>query len=98
MVIYRSFCLKKPLVLFLIVFLFQGCEKKIEDTESYQKLLKTREELERRLDSLKREEFKMLEDSVMIKLRSKTDSLKQSSDSLKRKIEKKIRKNKNNYR
>ncbi|MCX7878982.1 MAG: hypothetical protein N2510_10150 [Ignavibacteria bacterium] len=90
--------LKLFTILFLLGCTLNGCKSKIEDSETYRQLLRSQEELERRMDSLKRKEFEMLDDSVMIELRSKTDSIRKTSDSLKNVIEEKIRKSKNKSR
>jgi hypothetical protein len=83
------------ILLALILVIFYGCslfkKKSFEDSEQYKELMKYQENLDKKLDSIRQENFKMLNDSTMQELRRKNDSLKQRIDSLGKEIEKSFR-------
>lgn len=83
---------KIPILALLITVLFAaaGCEKKVEESETYQEILKHNEEIQKQNDSLKRLNYKELVDSNRKHVKS-LDSLKHITDSLKENLDKKIK-------
>lgn len=83
----------------LYLISFQGCglfgKKSIEDSETYQEMMKYQEETNKRLDSLRRDNYRQLNDSIHTEFRRELDSLKRSSDSLEKELEKSIQNLKN---
>jgi hypothetical protein len=79
-----------PAVFALIIL--SGCslfkKKSFEESEQYKELMKYQENLDRKLDSIRQENFRQLNDSTMEELRKKNDSLKLRIDSLGKEIEK----------
>jgi uncharacterized protein YlxW (UPF0749 family) len=74
-----------------------GCAKKnFEDTDAYKELIRRQEETDRRLDSIRRENFRQLNDTVNASFKKQLDSLKRSTDSLEKELEKSIEKLKTN--
>ena len=71
-------------------------KKKFEDSDAYKELMRHQEETDRKLDSIRRQNFKQLNDSVNRSFNRELDSLKQSTDSLRRELEKSIQNLKNN--
>ena len=70
-----------------------GCGKKnFEDTEAYKELIRRQEETDKRLDSIRRENFRQLNDTVNASFKKQLDSLKRSTDSLEKELEKSIEK------
>jgi uncharacterized protein YlxW (UPF0749 family) len=90
----------KTILIFSLALLISGCgmfsKKKIEDTDTYKELMKQQEETERKLDSIRRQNFKQLTDSTNNAFKKKLDSLKRSTDSLEKELEKSIQNLKNN--
>lgn len=76
----------------LVVIVFCGCGKKnIENTEKYKELIRQQEETDKKLDSIKLQNYKQLNDSVNNNFQYKLDSLKRSTDSLEKELEKSIK-------
>ena len=90
----------KDAAIVLLALFISGCgllgRKKFEDTDTYKELMKQQEETERRLDSFRRQNFKQLNDSTNNAFKKKLDSLKRSTDSLEKELEKSIQNLKNN--
>ena len=83
----------KPVLLTVsVLIIFSGCtlfkKKSFEDSDQYKELMKYQENLDKKLDSIRQENFKQLNDSMMWDLRRKNDSLKLRIDSLGKEIEK----------
>ena len=77
--------------IFLIFALTAGCRKKsIEDTESYKEYLKHQEATEKKLDSIRQDNYRQLSDTVNNNFKRQLDSLKRSTDSLEKELEKSI--------
>lgn len=81
-------------LLFLSSFYGQGCglfgKKSIEDSQTYQEMMKYQEETNKRLDSVRRDNYRQLNDSMNTEFRRELDSLKRSTDSLEKELEKSI--------
>jgi len=81
------------------VSLMTGCgvfgKKKFEDTDTYKEMMRQQEETDKRLDSIRRDNYKQLNDSVNNGFKKKLDSLKRSTDSLEKELEKSIQNLKN---
>jgi len=79
--------------------LMTGCgvfgKKKFEDTDTYKEMMRQQEETDKRLDSIRRDNYKQLNDSVNNGFKKKLDSLKRSTDSLEKELEKSIQNLKN---
>lgn len=75
-----------------VLVISSGCslfkKKSFEDSDRYKELMKYQENLDKKLDSIRQENFKLLNDSTMHELRRKNDSLKHRIDSLGKEIEK----------
>lgn len=71
-------------------------KKKFEDTDKYRELIKLQEETDRKLDSIRRENYKQANDTVNSGFKKKLDSLKRSTDSLEKELEKSLQNLKNN--
>lgn len=69
-----------------------GCNpfKSKKEEEFRERIYKYQEDLERRSDSIRREQYKRLSDSSNQELRKSLDSLKRSSDSLEKVLKKNI--------
>lgn len=83
------------ILIFLVLTLavFSGCGKKnFEDTDAYKELIRRQEETDRKLDSIRRENFRQLNDTVNSTFHKELDSLKRSTDSLEKELEKSIEK------
>ncbi len=82
------------------VSLMTGCgvfgKKKFEDTDTYKEMMRQQEETDKRLDSIRRDNYKQLNDSVNNGFKKKLDSLKRSTDSLEKELEKSIQNLKKN--
>lgn len=95
----RNNKLKTVLIILLALFL-SGCgvfgKKKFEDTDMFKEMMRRQEETDRRLDSMKRQDYKQLNDSVNNGFKRQLDSLKRSTDSLEKELEKSIQNLKNN--
>lgn len=82
-------------VLCIIALLAAGCAKKrFEDTDTYRELMRKQEEMERKADSIKSENYKEIMDSASVH-RKRLDSLKHITDSLQHQLEKNIQDLKN---
>ena len=83
-----------PALMFFCVSIFTGCgvfgKKKFEDTDTYKEMMRVQEETDKKLDSIRRENYKQLNDSVNNGFKKKLDSLKRSTDSLEKELEKSI--------
>lgn len=81
------------------VSLMTGCgvfgKKKFEDTDAYKEMMRQQEKTDKRLDSIRLENYKQLSDSVNNGFKNKLDSLKRSTDSLEKELEKSIQNLKN---
>lgn len=81
-------------LLIISVSLMTGCgvfgKKKFEDTDTYKEMMRQQEETDKRLDSIRRDNYKQLNDSVNNGFKKKLDSLKRSTDSLEKELEKSI--------
>ena len=83
-----------PVILF--IFIFAGCRsKKFEDTDTYKQLMKHQQEAERKLDSIRKENYKQITDTVNNSFKKTLDSLKRSTDSLEKELKKNIENLKN---
>jgi len=95
--------LKIPILLTALTFAFlgltAGCgmfgKKKFEDTDTYREMIRIQEETDKKLDSIRRENYKQVNDSVNTGFKLKLDSLKRSTDSLEKELEKSIQNLKN---
>ncbi|HMQ79095.1 MAG TPA: hypothetical protein PKE39_06825 [Ignavibacteria bacterium] len=95
--------MKKPILIFALMIctagFFTGCgvfgKKKFEDTDTYREMMRAQEETDKKLDSIRRENYKQLNDSVNNGFKRKLDSLKRSTDSLEKELEKSIQNLKN---
>jgi len=88
--------LKKLFLLIFICFIFFNCGKKnFEDTDAYKELIKHQEEVDRELDSIRRQNFKQTNDSSRTEFKKTLDSLKRSTDSLQKALDKGIQDLKN---
>lgn len=67
-----------------------GCEKKVEDSETYQEMIRQNEEMRRQNDSIRRMNYNEMMDSNR-KHNESLDSLKRITDSLKEHLDKNIR-------
>ena len=86
--------------LFLIILFISltavNCGKKnFEDTDAYKELMKHQEEVDKQLDSIRRQNFKQTNDSSKTEFNKTLDSLKHSTDSLQKALEKSIQNLKN---
>jgi len=70
-------------------------KKKFEDTDTYREMIRIQEETDKKLDSIRRENYKQVNDSVNTGFKLKLDSLKRSTDSLEKELEKSIQNLKN---
>ena len=78
------------LVLSLMVFI-TGCnKKKFEDTDTYKEMMKHQNEAEKKMDSIRKENYKQLTDTMNNSFKKSLDSLKRSTDSLEKELEKSI--------
>ncbi len=91
--------MKNSAIIFLLALIisvcgFTGCglfgKKKFEDTDTYKELIRQQEETDKRLDSIRKQNYKQLNDSVNNSFRKKIDSLKRSTDSLEKELDKSI--------
>jgi hypothetical protein len=75
-----------------LVVLAGGCGmfQSRREQEIKEKLQKIQEELDNRADSIRKERYKMLQDSSNIKFEREIDSIKRNSDSLEKEIKKNI--------
>lgn len=93
--IYKAFIIALS---FLILVSVSGCsllgKKKFEDTETYRELMEHQKEIDRKMDSVRKENYKQMVDSAGIHTK-KLDSLKRITDSLKQKLDKNIQDLKN---
>jgi uncharacterized protein YlxW (UPF0749 family) len=85
-------------ILFFILTL-PGCglfgKKNFEDTDTYKELMREQEETDKKLDSIRRQNYKQLTDSNGHTFGKDMDSLKRSTDSLKKVLENSIESLKN---
>ncbi len=65
-------------------------KKKFEDTDTYRELMKRQEETDKKLDSIRKQNYKQLNDSVNSRFKRELDSLKRSTDSLEKELEQSI--------
>ncbi len=83
----------------LVALIFSGCslfqKKKFEDTDTYKELMKQQEETDKRLDSIRRQNYRQINDSAD-RFNKELDSLKRSTDSLEKELDKSIQNLKNN--
>ncbi len=86
--------LRYTLILVLSALLISGCgifgKKNFEDTDAYKELMRQQEETDRKLDSIKKDNYRQLNDSINSTFKKELDSLKHSTDSLKTELEKSI--------
>lgn len=79
--------------IFLIALIFSGCsliqKKKFEDTDTYKEMMKQQEETDKKLDSIRRQNYRQLNDSAD-SFHKELDSLKRSTDSLEKELDKSI--------
>lgn len=87
-------------LIYSLALFIAGCgvlgKKKLEDTDTFKELMRRQEEVDRKLDSIKKQDFKQLNDSVNNNFKKQLDSLKRSTDSLEKELEKSIQNLKNN--
>jgi len=90
--------MKAKTVILLALMFFSGCglfgKKNFEDTDTYKELMKQQEVNDKMLDSIRRQNYKQLNDSAR-KYGSEMDSIKRSTDSLKKVLENSIQNLKN---
>ena len=90
--------MKAKTVILLALMFFSGCglfgKKNFEDTDTYKELMKQQEINDKMLDSIRRQNYKQLNDSAR-KYGSEMDSIKRSTDSLKKVLENSIQNLKN---
>jgi t-SNARE complex subunit (syntaxin) len=83
--------LQISILVFIVAAGLSGCGKKnFEDTDAYKELIKRQEETDRKIDSIRRENFRQLSDTVNSSFKKQLDSLKKSTDSLEKELEKSI--------
>ncbi len=71
--------------------LISGCgKKKFEDTDTYKDLMKHQEEVEKKVDSIKKENYKQVMDSTNSSFKRSMDSLRHITDSLRENLNKNI--------
>jgi len=85
------------LILAVLVTVFiTGCKKKsFEDTDTYKEMMKHQNEAEKKMDSIRKENYKQLTDTVNNSFKRSLDSLKRSTDSLEKELQKSIENLKN---
>lgn len=83
------------LILFTSLIAVNCGKKNFEDTDAYKELIKRQEEVDKQLDSIRRQNFKQVNDSSNNVFRKTLDSLKHSTDSLQKELEKSIENLKN---
>lgn len=66
-----------------------GCEKKLEDSDTYQEIIRHNEEVQKKTDSIKKDNYNEVLDSNRGHLKS-LDSLRRITDSLKQNLDKNI--------
>jgi len=80
---------------FTSVSLITGCgmfgKKKFEDTDTYREMIRVQDAADRKLDSIRRENYKQVNDSVNTGFKKQLDSLKRSTDSLEKELENSIK-------
>lgn len=90
--------MKAKTVILLALLFFSGCglfgKKNFEDTDTYKELMKQQEINDKMLDSIRRQNYKQLNDSAR-EYGSEMDSIKRSTDSLKKVLENSIQNLKN---
>ncbi|MBE2218759.1 MAG: hypothetical protein IAE90_11175 [Ignavibacteria bacterium] len=90
--------MKAKTVILLALMFLSGCglfgKKNFEDTDTYKELMKQQEENDKMLDSIRRQNYRQLNDSAR-KYGSEMDSIKRSTDSLKKVLENSIQNLKN---
>lgn len=90
--------MKAKTVILLALMFLSGCglfgKKNFEDTDTYKELMKQQEINDKMLDSIRRQNYKQLNDSAR-KYGSEMDSIKRSTDSLKKVLENSIQNLKN---
>ncbi|MEO8515061.1 MAG: hypothetical protein ABI543_16000 [Ignavibacteria bacterium] len=91
--------MKQTVILIISALIFSGCglfgKKNFEDTDTYKEMMKQQEETDKKLDSIKKENYRQVNDSVNKGFKNKLDSLKHSTDSLEKELEKSIQNLKN---
>jgi hypothetical protein len=76
--------------------LLAGCgQKKFEDTDTFKELMKKQEETDKKLDSIRKENYKQVTDSVNSSFQKSMDSLRHITDSLRDNLNKNIESLKN---
>jgi len=84
---------------FTSLSLLAGCgifgKKKFEDTDTYREMIRVQDAADKKLDSIRRENYKQVNDSVNTGFKKQLDSLKRSTDSLEKELEKSIQNLKN---
>ena len=92
--------MKYTAILILSTLLISGCglfgKKNFEDTDTYKELMKQQEETDRKLDSIKKDNYKQLNDSTNSTFKNKLDSIKRSTDLLKKELDKSLQDLKHN--
>lgn len=90
--------MKAKTIIFLSLLFLSGCglfgKKNFEDTDTYKELMRQQEENDRMLDSIRRQNYRQLNDSSR-KYGTEMDSIKRSTDSLKKVLENSIQNLKN---
>ena len=87
---YKSIIVVSALTIFSLTAL-NGCGKKnFEDTDTYKELMKHQEETEKKLDSIRKDNYKQLTDSTNSSFKRSLDSLKHITDSLRQKLNRNI--------
>jgi uncharacterized protein YlxW (UPF0749 family) len=86
--------LRYSAIIVLSALLISGCglfgKKNFEDTDTYKELMRQQEETDRKLDSIRKDNYKQLNDSTNGTFKKELDSLKRSTDSLKKELDKSL--------
>lgn len=86
--------MKYTAIFVLSALLISGCglfgKKKFEDTDTYKEMMRQQEETDRKLDSIKKDNYRQLNDSTNSTFKKELDSLKHSTDSLKKELDKSL--------
>ena len=78
-------------ILLTSVFVISCSKKRFEDTDTYKKMMENQKEIDKKLDSIRQENYKQLLDTTNSGLKRTLDSLKRRTDSLQQQLDKSIK-------
>jgi septal ring factor EnvC (AmiA/AmiB activator) len=78
-------------ILLASFFVISCSKKRFEDTDAYKKMIENQKEIDKKLDSIRQENYKQLLDTTNSGLRRTLDSLKRRTDSLQQQLDKSIK-------